>query len=162
LAAEAEQFALEREAAVHAPKKIGRPKMYNKSHLPKTYQIPLSNSTAAYSNARQKLSVEVVKTAFSCSADFGDSDKESWHGMKTFISDGTYLQLQDSEDIRKAFAVKNMEDSYPQALLQVMIRQGSGQISQMALSNTRSRSTRSVPIAVIDRYRKIYDRPVVL
>jgi hypothetical protein len=57
------------------------------------------------------------------------------HGMKTFICDGTYLQLQDTEDIKQRYAVKEQAESYPQALLEIMIRQGTGQISQFVLGS---------------------------
>jgi len=117
--------------------KAGRPKKY-KSKLPKSYQQPISQNTAGYSMARKRLDKRVFEIVYDHSTDFGDCDEESWHGMRTFISDGTYLQLQDTEDIKSEYAVKNMEDSYPQALLQVMIRQGTGQIAQYALGSRRT------------------------
>jgi hypothetical protein len=57
--------------------------------------------------------------------------------MCTFITDGTYLQLQDTEDIKEAYPVIKGDGNYPQALLQVMIRQGGGQIWDYALGSRK-------------------------
>ena len=116
------------------PVKAGRPKKY-KSQLPKSYRNLLSDNTAGYSTARKNLDVSIFEDVFKYSADFGDLDKERWHGMLTFVGDGTYLQLQDTDDIKSEYVVKNQEDSYPQALLQVLIRQGTGQVSRFALGS---------------------------
>jgi hypothetical protein len=124
-------------------RKCGRPKKY-RSQLRKSYQKPLSNSTAGYATARKKLHKSLVESVYHYSTDFGEFDNESWFGMKTFITDGTYLQLQDTEDIKKEYSVQGMESSYPQALLQVLIRQGSGQINQFALSSRQQSELRLV------------------
>ena len=116
---------------------VGRPKKYLSS-LPKSHQKPLSDSTAGYSTARTKLNTSIVQTVFEHSADFGDLENELWYGLKTHITDGTYVQLQDTKDIKSEYAVKNQEDSYPQALLQAFIRQGSGQVSQFNLSSRQT------------------------
>jgi hypothetical protein len=116
------------------PVKAGRPKTY-KSRLPKIYRNPLSENTAGYSIARKSLDISIFEDVFRYSADFGDLDNERWHGMKTYIADGTYLQLQDTEDIKSQYFVNGQEDSYPQALLQVLIRQGTGQVSQFVLDS---------------------------
>ena len=132
---EKEQLEEEKSRDTQNPVKSGRPKQY-KSKLPKSYQQSLSNSTAGYATARKKLDTSIIESVYEYSADFGMLDTESWYGMKTFICDGTYLQLQDTEDIKGQYAAtKGHEDSYPQALLEVMIRQGTGQISQFALGS---------------------------
>jgi hypothetical protein len=135
-AIEEEQIRLEAEKArdAHVSRRAGRPKQY-KSKLPKCYRQPLSDSTAGYATARENVDKSIFEDVYHYSTDFGDLDQESWYGMKTFICDGTYLQLQDTKDIRTQYTVKGQEESYPQALLQVMLRQGSGQISQFALGN---------------------------
>jgi hypothetical protein len=120
--------------ACHLPVKAGRPRQY-KSCLPKRYQNSLSDCTGGYSTARKNLDVRIVEDVYTHGTDFGDLDKERWHGMKTYMSDGTYLQLQDTDDIKSRYKVKGMESSYPQALLQVLIRQGTGQVSQYALGS---------------------------
>jgi hypothetical protein len=115
-------------------RKAGRPKKYQ-SRLRKSFRKPLSQSTSAYSTARKRLDKSLLQNLYEHSTGFGDLDKESWHGLKTFITDGTYLQLQDTEEIKSEYIVKGLEDSYPQALLQALIRQGSGQISQFGISS---------------------------
>jgi hypothetical protein len=122
----------------------GRPKKYQSS-LPKSHQKPLSDSTAGYSIARNKLNTGIVQTVYEHSADFGELENELWYGLKTYITDGPYIQLQDTEDIKSEYVVKNQEDSYPQALLQSFIRQGSGQVSQFKIA---SRHTSELALAV--------------
>ena len=62
----------------------------------------------------------------------------------TYITDGTYVQLQDTKDIKSEYSVKNQENSYPQALLQAFIRQGSGQVSQFKIASRQTRVLRPV------------------
>jgi hypothetical protein len=133
-------------------KKPGRPKKYQ-SRIRKSHLKPLSDSTAGFSEARTRLDTSLVQTVYDHSADFGDLDNESWYGFKTYMTDGTYLQLQDTDDIKSEFAVKNQEDSYPQALLQVLIRQGSGQISQFSLGS-RQESELALVIPMIKKLEK--------
>jgi len=116
------------------PVKPGRPRKY-KPCLPKCYQKSISVCTGGYATARKNLDVSIFQDVYVHSTDFGDLDKERWHGMKTYLADGTYFQLQDTEDIKSMYTVKGSEESYPQALFQVMIRQGSGQVSQFALGS---------------------------
>jgi len=152
LEAEAEQLHQEKIKDNQLPRHSGRPKKY-KSRLRKSYQKPLSHSTAGYANARKKLDIRTVEFFYKHSVNFGNLDKESWYGMKTYICDGTYLQLQDTEDIKNRYFVKNQESSYPQALLQVMIRQGSGQISQFSVGS-RQQSELSLVIPMIGKLEK--------
>jgi hypothetical protein len=135
--AEAIQLEQEKINDSQVKKKAGRPKKYE-SRMPKSHQKPLSESTAGFSMARTRLDTRLVQTVYEHSVDFGDLETESWHGLKTYITDGTYLQLQDSEDLKSEYFVKGMEDSYPQALLQGFIRQGSGQVSQFAIASRQT------------------------
>jgi len=150
--AEAAELLQEKIKDAQSPKKSGRPKKFL-SRLLKSHQKPLCNNTAGYSTARKRLDTSLVQTVYEHSCNFGDLDNELWHGMKTYIGDGTYLQLQDTEDIKEHYAVKNMEDSYPQALLQVLIRQGSGQISQFAISS-RQKSELVQIVPMIEKLEK--------
>jgi hypothetical protein len=149
---ETEQLRGEKSKENYSPKKSGRPKKY-KTRLPKSYRKHISDSTAAYTMARKKLDKRIFETVYEHSTNFGEFDNESWHGMKTYITDGTYLQLQDTEDIKNQYVVKGQEDSYPQALLQVMIRQGTGQISQFALGS-RQVSELQLVIPMIKKLEK--------
>jgi hypothetical protein len=146
------QLAAEKAEARQRPRKSGRPRQY-KSRLPKRYQKPLSANTAGYATARKNLDVSIIEAAYRYSTDFGKLDNECWYGMQTCITDGTYLQLQDTDDIKSQYAVKNGESSYPQALLQVMIRQGTGQISRFAIAS-RQESELSVVIPMIKDLEK--------
>jgi hypothetical protein len=124
---ESEMLEKERLSDALKEKKAGRPKQY-KSKLSKSITNEVKSQTVACNNARQRLPQELVDLVYRHSTDFGGWDREKWHGMRTFITDGTYLQLQDTEDIREEYPAVKGDGSYPQALLQVMIRQGSGQI----------------------------------
>jgi hypothetical protein len=139
------------------PKSAGRPKKYI-SRMPKSYLKPLSESTAGYSTARTNLDTSLVQTVYEHSVDFGSLDNESWHGFKTYITDGTYIQLQDTDDIKSEYVVKGQEDSYPQALLQAFIRQGSGQVSQYAVA---SRQTSELSL-VIPMIKKLENNSLLL
>jgi hypothetical protein len=130
----------------------GRPKLY-KSKLPKSKTNVLSSSPVAYSNARGRLPLDLVQLVFECSADFGVLSKEEWHGLKTYITDGTYIQLQDTEAIRAVYPPMEGNGMFPQALLQVFIRQGSGQISQYALGS-RKQSELQLVIPMIEQLKE--------
>ena len=145
--AEEKQLEAEKIRDRESGRKAGRPKQY-KSRLPQSCHQPLSNSTAGYATARKNLDMSLIEMVYASSTDFGALDKESWYGMKTYISDGTYLQLQDTEDIKSHYVVTGQESSYPQALLQVFIRQGTGQVSQFALAS-RHESELSLVIPMI-------------
>jgi len=151
---EAESESL-RQARLHdgQSKRIaGQPKKY-RSRLPKSITHKLSSSTAAYSTARKKLDIRLVHAAYDCSADFGALDKESWHGMRTCICDGTFPQLQDKADIRTQYSSNGQESDPPQALLQVIIRQGSGHICQFAAGSCRE-SELSIVVPMIRKLGK--------
>jgi hypothetical protein len=49
------------------------------------------------------LPYELVKLVFDSSADFRELEKETWYGLHTYITDGTYLQLQDTQAIRSCY-----------------------------------------------------------
>jgi hypothetical protein len=132
-------------------RKPGRPKCY-RSRLPKSCRKPLSDNTAGYSTARKRLDTSLVETVYEHSAKFGSLDKELWHGMETYITDGTYLQLQDTTEIKSQYGV-TQESTYPQALLQVLIRQGAGYISQFSLGS-RQQSELFLVIPMIRKLEK--------
>jgi hypothetical protein len=150
--AEAKQLEQEKSNDSQVKKRAGRPKKYQ-SRMPKSHQKPLSDSTAGFSMARTRLDTSLVRAVYEHSADFGDLEIELWHGLKTYITDGTYLQMQDTEDIKSEYFVKAMEDSYPQALLQTFIRQGSGQVSQFSIAS-RQTSELSLVIPVIKKLKE--------
>jgi hypothetical protein len=131
---EAEALEKEKHADMLGGKKSGRPKKY-KSKLSKSITNEVKTQTVAYSNARKRLPMDLINSVYNKSKDFGEFDNESWHGMRTYITDGTYLQLQDTEDIKGEYPIMKENGAYPQALLQIIVRQGSGQIWDYALGN---------------------------
>jgi hypothetical protein len=126
---EAERLELEKERIKDAAieKKNGRPKLYQ-SRLPKSKTNTISDNTAAYTKARQRLDYDLIKTVFDYSKDFSSIKQPLWHGMKSYNTDGTYVQMQDSPELRKKYYVKEDDKGYPQALLQGIVQQGTGQI----------------------------------
>jgi hypothetical protein len=107
--------------------KMGRPSLYQ-SQLPKSKTQPVSDNTAAYTKARQRLDKSLVTKLFDYSKDFTGVGQPLWHGMKTYCSDGTYCQMQDSPELRKKYYVKEGDNAYPQLLLEGIVQQGTGQI----------------------------------
>ena len=88
--AEAKQLEQEEIEDSQSEKRSGRPKKYQ-SRMPKSYQKPLSANTAGLATARKNLDTSIFKLVFEHSADFGDLSQESWYGLKTYLTDGTYL-----------------------------------------------------------------------
>ena len=117
-------------------KKKGRPRKY-KSKIPKSKNRILSDSTVAYSKARSRLPNDLLRFIFDKTNQRFDPNQENWHGMRTFITDGTYCQLQDTPAIRKKYPPMENNGMFPQALLQVFIRQGSGHIHDYGLENRK-------------------------
>lgn len=119
-------------------KTAGRPMKYNIS-LPKSQENDISLNTAAFSNARKRVPMEIINKLFEKSKiNDAKNDYSHWHGLKVFSGDGTYLQMQDNVKIREQFEVKNKgvsSDGYPQGLLEVIIERGTGQVFDFDLSN---------------------------
>ncbi len=116
-------------------RKRGRPRKYDKK-LPKSIEEDISLNTSAYSKARKRLPVELTEKLFSHSRLQNVKNNYShFHGLRVFEADGTYLQLQDTEEIKEKFPIKNKhEGAYPQALLTAIIERGTGQLHQYNLS----------------------------
>ena len=119
-------------------KTAGRPKVY-KTQLPKSLEKNISLNTAAYSKARERLPNELVNELFLNSLiEQADNNYTHWHGYRVFLGDGTYLQMQDTESIRKEYEVKHNgvgSEGYPQGLLEVVFERGTGQVFSFKLSN---------------------------
>jgi len=115
------------------------PKKKYKLKIPKSKISVISVNTAAYSKARKRINFELLRGIFEKTRENPDS-AYFWYGMKTYITDGTYVQMQDTEDLQKLYSVKHTDketsiDNYPQGLVQAIIEQGSGFIHDYALSN---------------------------
>ena len=120
------------------PKTRRGPKKKYIAKIPKSKTIEISDNTAAYSKARKRVDYNLLKDIFNKTVETSDT-KSYWYGMATYLTDGTYLQTQDSEELRKKYKVKlKKEESkagYPQVLLQSIIQQGSGLIHDFELGN---------------------------
>ena len=115
------------------------PKKKYKLKIPKSKTSEISVNTAAYSKARKRINFDLLRGIFEKTRESTDS-AYSWYGMKTYITDGTYVQMQDTEELRQLYSVKHTDqeafiDNYPQGLVQTIIEQGSGFIHDYALSN---------------------------
>ena len=117
-------------------KRSGRPRTY-KSKIPKSKINELSDSTVAYTNARKRLPTDLLKVIFEQTNSLDDIQSESWHDYKTYITDGTYIQLQDTPEIRDKYPPIENNGMFPQGLFQALIRQGSGQIHDFSLGNRK-------------------------
>ena len=119
-------------------KRAGRPKKYS-VRLPSSLEKDISLNTAAYSKARERVPLKMTEQLFKASG-MGEVENvyTHWHGYRVFIGDGTYIQMQDTPEIRKDYAVKHKgEDSpgYPQGLLEVITERGTGQLYSFKLAN---------------------------
>lgn len=121
-----------------ASKKRGRRRLYA-SRLPKSKELEVSDNTAAYAKARARLDKGLVNKVFQYSVDFKELNAKKWHAMDTFVTDGTYFQMQDTKELRKKYYVKEGDNAYPQGLLQAVLRQGSGQVHAFTIG-TRHQS----------------------
>jgi hypothetical protein len=119
-------------------RKRGRPRHFL-SHLPKSKLNEVSDNTAAYTKARGRLEIGLAKKVFDYSADLKRLNGKQWHGTNVAITDGTYFQMQDTKALKEKYFVKEGDGAYPQALLQCVLWQGSGQIMNFQIG-TRHQS----------------------
>ena len=113
----------------------GRPRKFN-TKLPKSKEMDISLNTAAYSNARKRLPLNITEKLFEYTKiNNYKNDYSHWHNLKVLLADGTYLQLQDTPEIRKRFPINKNPGSYPQALLEAIIVRGTGQIFSYKLDS---------------------------
>jgi len=125
------------ERDLQGKRRKGRPKSI-KVRLSKSKKKELSLNTASYTEARQRLPLSLMKDLFKETEK--ELDKETnWHGREVYIADGTYVQMQDSPELREKYGCKIKKGSetrgYPQGLLQCMIRQKSGHMDQFDLGS---------------------------
>lgn len=123
---------------ISTDKKVGRPKTYT-VQLPKSLETDISLNTAAYSKARDRVPVKLAQELFKASrVENARNPYTHWHGYLVMIGDGTYVQMQDTESLRKDYEVKHKgigSEGYPQGLLEVIIERGTGQLYSFKLSN---------------------------
>ncbi len=121
-----------------AKKGPGRPAK-PKVSLPKSLEQDISQNTAAYSKARKRIPVEMVRELFDASRIQGaENPYTHFHGHQVFMADGTYVQLQDTEAIKQEYPVLQGNDAYPQGLLEVITSRGTGQLQDFRLANGKT------------------------
>ena len=133
------QESMEKEKQLDAKKekKAGRPKKYA-VQLPGSLQKDISLNTAAYSKARGRVPIEMTEKLFKATRiQQAENTYSHWNGYRVLMGEGTYLQMQDTQPLRKEYEVKHQGESqdYPQALLETIIERGTGQIHSFRLSN---------------------------
>lgn len=132
------QIKKEREEDGKKEKKPGRPKQYA-IQIPESLKKDISLNTAAYSKARNRVSLRLIRELFSSMRiQEAKNDYTHFHGRKVYIGDGTYVQMQDTRSLREIYDVKHHGDSfegYPQGLVEVLIERGTGQIYTFRTSN---------------------------
>lgn len=115
------------------PGKRGRPRS-TAGRIAKSKLMDISLNTSAFSQARKRLSLDYVEAVFEESNRKSESSKSNaWKSYPVFLADGTYLQMQDTEQLRTEFPA-SVSNSYPRGLLEVIIEQGSGLVSAISLS----------------------------
>jgi hypothetical protein len=129
----------ERKADLLNPvKKAGRPKKYEVK-VPKSKTQDISLNTAAFSKARERVPMHIINDLFAKSKiSDAQNDYSHWYGYKVYIADGTYLQMQDTKDICKEYPKCNGAANvigYPQALLEVLIERGTGQVTDFRIGS---------------------------
>jgi hypothetical protein len=119
-------------------KKVGRQRRVT-IPLRKSLENDISLNTAAYCKARNRVPIELVKNLFKeTRIEQANNNYSHWHGFRILLGDGTYVQMQDTESLRKEYEVKYKgvaSEAYPQGLLETIIDRGTGQIYNFKLSN---------------------------
>ena len=138
MAALAKDIQEEEQKASIGPRKAGRPRLF-KPKLPKSKESDHSLNTAAYSKARKRVPQALADELFGSSIIEGaKNDYSHWFGFEVFIGDGTYVQMQDTAELRKKYAVKHNgteSKGYPQGLLEAITVRGTGQLFSYGLSS---------------------------
>lgn len=117
-------------------KKVGRPRVIA-SKIQKSKKQSISRDTSGFSQARQRLLKAAVDLVYQESKEFsGIKYANLWHNRRVFITDGTYLQMQDTKEIKEQFQASKT-GNYPRGLLQVLIEQGSGSIYDFQLGSDK-------------------------
>ena len=129
-------------------RKRGRPKSF-KPRIAKSKQTGVSQNTAAYSKARQRLNIKLVEEVFNFSKVFPVESQIKWQGMITYLLDGCYFQMQDTPALRKKYYVRENDGAYPQGLLEALICQGVGYISDFRIG-TRHQSELELAFKMLD------------
>lgn len=117
-------------------KRRGRPQL-KAINIQKSKTYDISSSTSAFTQARNRLSADLVDLVFrDTTQNISSKYSGKFFGREVYMTDGTYLQLQDTADIKERFPVQKSL-SYPRALLSIITHQGSGKIADYTLGSTK-------------------------
>lgn len=109
----------------------------SKINIQKSKRKTISTKTGGYSQARSRLDIDYVLSVFKKSTETSNiTDSKKFYGRRVFITDGTYLQLQDTKEINTAFN-KSLKEGYPRGLLSVIIDQCSGLVVDFSLDSDK-------------------------
>ena len=133
-----ESIKQEQKLDAQQPRKAGRPKHYA-IKLPSSLKKDISLNTAGYSKARNRVPLQMTQALFKASRiEAASNSYTHWQGYRVYIGDGTYVQMQDTPEIRANYEVKHQGEGSqgsPQGLLEVIIERGSGQLHSFELAN---------------------------
>ncbi len=115
------------------PREPGRPRE-SIGRVAKSKTKEISFDTSGYSKARQRIPIELFKMVFEDSKNNIQPEIGIWHGHRVFLTDGTFLQLQDTEAIKEVFRASTNQ-GYPKGLFQGIIEQGTGTVFNFALGS---------------------------
>ena len=105
--------------------------------IQKSKRMPISTRTGGYSQARTRLDIDYVLSVYRKSAALTPTtNSDKFYGRRVFITDGTYLQLQDTAAIKAKFN-NSVKDGYPRGLLSGIIDQASGLIVDFTLDSDK-------------------------
>lgn len=121
------------ESALTEKRSSGRPRKYFTSAA-KSKQKSISSNTSAFSQARNRLKLSYVKEVFEYSSKSTTNNKQIFLGRSVYITDGTFLQMQDTDSINAVYKKSN-EAGYPRGLLSIIIQQGTGLITDFRLGS---------------------------
>ena len=103
----------------------------------KSKKEEISTNTSAYTQARQRLNTELPRAVFSSSIQTEEQlEPTKFYGREVYLTDGTYLQFQDSELIRQEYQSSTVE-GYPRGLLEVIVQQGTGLITDFEIQSDK-------------------------
>jgi hypothetical protein len=126
-------------SSTNEDKTLQKSVMTFKEIFKKNQEKEISLNTASYTEARQRLPYQALKAFFEARKKIHDAKDGQWYGRKTYIADGTYVQMQDSEELSKKYGYRSKKDpknkGYPQGLLECIIEQRSGCIHQYDLAS---------------------------
>lgn len=121
---------------IEPPKRKGRRKT-KAIDIQKSKMKPISANTSGYSQARKRLNTKYCEEVYKESAKLPEGmPKQEFYGRRVYLTDGTYLQMQDTELICKKFN-NSQEGGYPRGLLCGIIDQSSGQIIDFVLDSDK-------------------------